>query len=348
MTAPFIVGAWRAEPERNLLVRGPEEVRVEPRVMDLLCCLAAQPGRVLSREQILERVWDEVTVGESTVRRAVNLLRNALGDDATSPRYIETVPRRGYRLLAEVRAVPVATGRGRLYGATAAILVLAVVLIALARARRTEPRRVLGIRPVTSAPGYEWHPSISPDGKTFAYVADQESRRALFVQAFDAGRPRRLLAIDEGHILSTAFSPDGERILAVTSDDDGCALITVATSGDGERSVLWRCPPGNSVFDAVFDADGREVFFNLRGAERGSRYGVFVLDLATGKTERLTNPTATGLGDFFLAPAPDGRRLGFIRHRRDGSTSLWAKDLGPDAGEERQLLSLVGGASRFA
>lgn len=105
------IGDWQIEPDELVLRRdGIEPRRLEPKVMDLLLCLAEQAPRVVSRDEIFENVWQGRAVVDGALSRAVSLLRRALDDDSKAPRYIETVPRRGYRLVATVdRAVPVQT-----------------------------------------------------------------------------------------------------------------------------------------------------------------------------------------------------------------------------------------------
>jgi DNA-binding winged helix-turn-helix (wHTH) protein/Flp pilus assembly protein TadD len=78
--------------------------------MDLLCALAAEPGRVFAREELLATVWAGSVVGDDALARAVFKLRTALGDDSRAPRYIETIAKRGYRLRAEVSAEVSAVG----------------------------------------------------------------------------------------------------------------------------------------------------------------------------------------------------------------------------------------------
>jgi transcriptional activator of cad operon len=103
--AEFQVGAWRVNREACAL-HGPDgEQRVEPKVMDLLCLLAEHPGRVLSRERIMDALWPGLVVGDDALARTLSKLRQALGDDAKSPRYVETIAKRGYRLLAEVEGI---------------------------------------------------------------------------------------------------------------------------------------------------------------------------------------------------------------------------------------------------
>ncbi|KAB2958330.1 MAG: transcriptional regulator, partial [Thermoanaerobaculia bacterium] len=99
----FEVGRWRAEPGLNLLRDQGEERPLEPRAMDVLVCLARHAGETVSKETLLEEVWGGAFVVEGVVAKTVFALRQALGDDADEPRFILTVPRRGYRLIAPVR-----------------------------------------------------------------------------------------------------------------------------------------------------------------------------------------------------------------------------------------------------
>jgi DNA-binding winged helix-turn-helix (wHTH) protein/tetratricopeptide (TPR) repeat protein len=99
----FLVGDWQVAPPLNLLVRGDEQVRLEPRVMDVLVHLAERADEVVSKEELIEHVWKGRYTTDDVLSVAVYSLRKALGDDARRPRYVETVSRRGYRLIAPVQ-----------------------------------------------------------------------------------------------------------------------------------------------------------------------------------------------------------------------------------------------------
>jgi DNA-binding winged helix-turn-helix (wHTH) protein/TolB-like protein/cytochrome c-type biogenesis protein CcmH/NrfG len=100
----FCVGPWLVTPALDELRRGEERVRLEPKAMEVLLFLAARPGEAVSRDQLLSGVWPGVLVGDDVLTQAVTKLRKALGDDARSPSYIETIAKRGYRLVARVAA----------------------------------------------------------------------------------------------------------------------------------------------------------------------------------------------------------------------------------------------------
>lgn len=96
------VGDWSVDADLNELSRADEVVRLEPKVMEVLAFLAAHPGEVVSREALLAAVWPGVIVGDDALTQSVIKLRKALGDEPRHPTYIQTIPKRGYRLLAAV------------------------------------------------------------------------------------------------------------------------------------------------------------------------------------------------------------------------------------------------------
>jgi DNA-binding winged helix-turn-helix (wHTH) protein/Tfp pilus assembly protein PilF len=102
---PFLVGEWTVTPSRNLLARGADEVRLEPRVMDVLVHLAARADGPVSKDELMATVWKDRYVTDDVLTVAIYALRKALGDEARKPRYIETVSRRGYRLIAPLQPI---------------------------------------------------------------------------------------------------------------------------------------------------------------------------------------------------------------------------------------------------
>lgn len=90
---------WRVQPSLNRLTRGATTVRLEPKIMDVLLFLAKHAGQVVSKDDIANAVWPDLFITESVITRAIAGLRKALDDDAQAPRFIETIAKRGYRLL---------------------------------------------------------------------------------------------------------------------------------------------------------------------------------------------------------------------------------------------------------
>ncbi len=102
MGRPIRIGDWRVDPALDLLQRGDEIVKLEPRKMRLLMALAARPGELVLADELIDTVWKDVIVTPNSLYQSIAQLRRQLGDDAEDPRYIVTVPRKGYRLVAPV------------------------------------------------------------------------------------------------------------------------------------------------------------------------------------------------------------------------------------------------------
>lgn len=98
----YRIGDWEVSLTTCTLTQGDIEVKVTPRSMDVLDCLAQSPGNVISHEELLTRFWQGTFPSDHAVHKAIAELRSALGDDAHNPSYIRTIPKRGYSLIAEV------------------------------------------------------------------------------------------------------------------------------------------------------------------------------------------------------------------------------------------------------
>lgn len=196
------IGRWTAELHTGRLTDGESVRAVEPKVMDLLFLLGSRPGRVFSREEVMAALWPGVTVGDDTLARSVSKLRKALGDEAGAARYIETIPKRGYRLIADetLTSVP-ATRRSRPWLWTlVAVVVVAAAAGALALLR-PHPRSAAAEALIARA-----------DDDYFQYTpAQNEAAIALYRQALAAAPddPRALAGLANATTQKIIRWPDG-------------------------------------------------------------------------------------------------------------------------------------------
>src|SRR6185503_1734692 len=106
-SASYEFGRFRVKAEERVLRRGDELVALTPKAFDILLTLLENAGRIVNKEDLMKKVWPKTFVEEGNLTQNISLLRKALGESATGPQFIETVPRRGYRFVA-----PVNTGNG--------------------------------------------------------------------------------------------------------------------------------------------------------------------------------------------------------------------------------------------
>ena len=137
----FQLGEWRFRADLHQVERDDRQIRLEPRVAQLLLCLIENRGQPVSREQLLESVWPDSVVGDEALSNAVNKLRRALEDNRQDPAIIETLPKIGYRLIAPVvecegesagdgEILPVRGSKARDKGLTVTVVALLVIVLA--------------------------------------------------------------------------------------------------------------------------------------------------------------------------------------------------------------------------
>ena len=146
---PFRLGNWEVRPRHNELVSGQETRHLEPKAMDLLVFMTSNAPEVVSKNAIIDSVWEGRIISEGTLTNTIAEIRRALGDDARHPRYIETIPKRGYRLVMPVEPVSSSTGdderassprqRAVVFSAIATVLLAAVVAATFVLQTRKSP-----------------------------------------------------------------------------------------------------------------------------------------------------------------------------------------------------------------
>jgi DNA-binding winged helix-turn-helix (wHTH) protein/tetratricopeptide (TPR) repeat protein len=98
----FQIGKWTVEPQLNGITNADRTIHIEPKAMQVLICLAEHTDEVVTKERLMRVVWADTFVGDDVLTRTISDLRKALGDDAKEPRFIQTIPRSGYRLITPV------------------------------------------------------------------------------------------------------------------------------------------------------------------------------------------------------------------------------------------------------
>jgi Tol biopolymer transport system component/DNA-binding winged helix-turn-helix (wHTH) protein len=296
-------------------------IKLQAQPLQVLVLLLENPGNIVSREQIRQALWADDTFVDfdRSLNTAINKLREALGDSAHGARFIETIPRRGYRFVAPVerpeKAKETARHPGLLWpGIAVCTAALAAVLIWQWRpapdSRQVEPR------PLTSYPGYEGQASFSPDGGQFAFIWNGAGERNfdVYVQAIGAEGPLRLTS-DPAPDFSPAWSPTGEKIAFLRAREGGTASVLVipATGGPERQVTQIRIQTMHYLpTELAWLPDGRSL---IAPGQQGSGdpTALFLWSLDTGQRQQLTFPPADSPGDRWPSTSPDGRFLLFSR-----------------------------------
>jgi len=253
------------------LRRNGDKIKLQERPFQVLTALIERPGEVVTRQEMQQKLWPTETFGdfEHSINTAVKKLREALGDDAENPRFIETLPRRGYRLIAPVEIVeksvsgpkaaisPVPPQHGNPQGATlqkrwpvatiggalAALLATAAVALffPLAWRRTSAPSRNAWVQ-ITNFADSATSPALSPDGHMVAFIRGPDTfvtAGQVYVKMLPDGQPVQLTH-DDLPKMAPVFSPDGSRIAYTTVDLIAGWNTWVVPAQGGEPQVLLQ------------------------------------------------------------------------------------------------------------
>ena len=257
-------GAFEADLQAGELRKSGIKVRLQDQPFRVLALLLERSGEVVSREELRTEIWPDDTFVDfdHSLNTAINKIREALGDSASHPRFVETIPRRGYRFVFPVRglaspkelsrersSVSSKLGTGTRWKAAWALAGLALFSIAFGfffvdGPSDSEGTLVLS-RPVqvTRDSGLTYQPALSSDGKLLAYSSDRAGKGNLDIYVQQVGRSEWIqLTDDPADDWFPSFSPDGTQV-AFRSERDGGGVYLVGALG-GDPTLL--VPEGRS------------------------------------------------------------------------------------------------------
>ena len=283
----------------------------------ILAVLIRQRGMLVTRDELRSELWPEDTFVdfEHSLNAGVRRLREAIGDSASAPRFIETIPQRGYRFVAAVEessATPPAENAttvalGKKWPLVSATVLIAVITILFAfhgsheRPSTSDAASNGRLVRLTSTSGLNIDPTLSPDGTLLAYASDRASADNfdIYVQPVAGGDPVRITndAADESE---PSFAPDGAHIVFSRR---GAGLYVVGALGGAPRLIVrtpWARTPR-------FSPDGRWI----------SYWTGFPASVVAGGV-----PGA--LGSLFIVPADGGSPQQIVTHLASARYPIWS------------------------
>ncbi len=314
----FRFGTFEADPGTGELRRGGRPVGLQEQPFRLLLALLERPGDIVTRAELRERLWGETHVDfEEGLNTAVRKLREVLGDSASNPRFVETLPRRGYRFIAPVESVgdPAAApealkpvrARPRsllLVGGSAVAFAVAAILVYWFWFREQHEWTASTPTQLTRDAGMTSEPAISRDGKLLAYTSDRagEGNTDIWVQLIAGGEPRRLTD-DPADDHEPDISPDGSTVI-FRSERDPPGIYSVPALG-GEARLIVR--DGHAP---RYSPDGSKLAYSQGHYGSGGFTGkLHIYEFGTGSTKPVAQDRYVG---------------GPVAWSRDGSTLIFA------------------------
>jgi Tol biopolymer transport system component/DNA-binding winged helix-turn-helix (wHTH) protein len=302
-------------------------IRLQDQPFRVLTMLVERSGEVVSRDELRKKLWPEDTFVDFDhgLNSAVARLRETLNDSAEQPRYVETVPKRGYRFIGWLEESPSVqdmpapsaasrpdfrsrTGIWKWIACLAALLLLVFGGVELRRLSRAHADPPLEIVPMAVLPGYEVEPAFSPDGTQVAFREINGHRNSGIYTAL-VGGDSSLRLTNKPSDCCAAWSPDKLHVAFVRQGDAEDDICVVPALGGTEHKLYSS--PRDLKPHLAWSPDGRFLAFPENNGT-DTRSWITLLALSDSSTRRLTMPPPEDRDDS-PAFSPDGSRIAFTR-----------------------------------
>ncbi|HZS08133.1 MAG TPA: LpqB family beta-propeller domain-containing protein [Blastocatellia bacterium] len=352
------------------VLRDGSPLQLEPKAFEVLVFLINHPGRLVEKEELMEAVWKETFVTPNALTRAIAHLRKTLGDDARGARYIETVPTRGYRFIAEVevrrgaangaRNGDVSNGRHlsapqtiqkgqtetrsqwrvpfRILTVAVATIVLLTAVFFIWKAQTqsdvSAKAVILGTAQLTTSPGLDNYPALSPDGNSLAWSSDRSGKFEIYVKPLTPGGRELQITADGDQNLQPAWSPDGKMIAYHSRNRGGIRTVpalggVVRQLSDFGSRPAWS-PDGRAVvFQSTGLADLNQAAFSAMPPST-----LWLIPARGGPARQITQRGNPPGGHGSPAWSPDGKRIVFVSYDL-GFSEVWS--VTPDGKELKRM-----------
>lgn len=360
---------FRLNVKEKILLRGDEQIPLTPKVFETLCLFVENAGRLIEKGELMEKLWGDSFVEESNLTFNIRQLRIALNDNIQNPIFIKTVPRHGYRFIAEVKVIKEETAPqttddisrvvsqntaqsfsqhiskpNYFFIGLAVLLILGLVgaLFLLINLKEKRPNA-----PILSAPfalekistnGKTVLAVISPDGKKVIYTNGRGSdKQSVWMRNLEDGSNTNIIPPSDDYYLGLAISPDGETIYFPRRQrlqESQISIYRVPIFG----GIPQKITDNNEGWISI-SPDGTKISF-IRCLRQSEDYcSLYIANASDGQNERkiYTSSRPFRIGDNQFSR--DGKKVAFaVGQSINGANEFGLMEVDLESGTSREIL----------
>ena len=333
----FQLGPYQVFIDEHLVVLNGEKVAAQPKVMELLQVLVQRYPEVVSRNELIEGVWQgNEIIGEKALTNTIWQLRQLFAHPSAPLDVVETIRKKGYKLtltpeplsLSSETIKPVSLIEKKSYKYQVAFGLVCIMMVLVAWSFLKSPieapaKSASQIDEITKMPGSELRPSPSPDGKQLAFIWQQGQDSQLYLKDLTHPNvPIKQLTFSDKRPWKAVWSPDQQYLYFAQKNSQACEIVRLSLA-DLEQLVLTSCPTDSGYNYIAISPDGKTLAFNGK-APLASQDGIYLLDLSQDDAtpERLSCDTECDLRDRDVAFSPDGQYLAITQRKSTSEERL--------------------------
>ena len=319
-------------PSKNQLVIAGDPVQVTPKMMAVLCRLAANQGKVISKDRLIQDVWGNVSVSELVLSRAIADLRKTLGETARQPQFIQTISKKGYCLLKPVKLIPAEKNTQALQSSlfrmwhwpiSIGLTIITAIGFVYVLNNKTSNNEILINRQAhhltSNEQVTEFHPRFSHSGDKTAYIEVTDSFHSKLVVTSLTTKNKRIITEYRGIIRAPAFSPKDQSIAYFELSREECRLV-IRELSQLEETHQFPCPKSTSrALD--WSPDGLKLL-TTRFEPKNSIEELITIDINSKQTRLVAAPEKKQSGLLFPRYSPSGNKIAALYY--EPSANLWA------------------------
>lgn len=343
---------FRVDVKNNLLQQNEKAISITPKVFETLILLLENAGNLIKKNEMMAKIWHDRFVEESNLTFNIKMLRKALGDDANNPKFIENIPRKGYRFIAEVRQIsenqPDAEviqktlgGQSKKYSIAVIIIVVIGLTVAFSVVFWNKSRSISA--PILekqlasvklSDTGKTFHPTYSPDGKFVAYVSEVNKKQSLWLRQISSGNNTQILPPTNEIYYGVSFSPDSENIFFTKRlpEERQINIYHTAIFGGIPTKIIENSQGGIKI-----SPDNKRLSF-LRYDEKETKKNKLMISDIDGKNESVIRQSTENSVYWTQNFTPDGKTIiAAYGHTNNASKSMKLVEINIETGEQKDL-----------